>query len=106
MGSDVDLVVLTNCMDIYVTSAIWIDEATDGQARIMRTRKWGPLTERRVRLPSGLEIEFGFAPTSWADIVPVDAGTASVISDGFRIVYDPDGLLTRLVDAVRRQARA
>jgi hypothetical protein len=56
--------------------------------------------ERRVQLASGLLVEYGFAPLTWADVSPVDEGTARVVADGFSVLYDPVGLLTRLVHAV------
>jgi hypothetical protein len=104
MDSDADLIVLTDNKDAYLTGATWVDEAAGSEARFIWTREWGPLTERRVLLPSGFEVEYGFAPTSWADIAPLDAGTASVVLDGFRIVYDPERLLARLIEAVIQTA--
>jgi uncharacterized protein len=58
------------------------------------------VTERRVRLQSGLEVEFGIAPLSWAATDPLDAGTRKVVQGGFRILVDPDGRLTRLQASV------
>ncbi len=39
------------------------------------------------------------AVPAWAE-VPLDAGTEQVISDGIRILYDPEGLLGGAMDAV------
>ena len=65
---------------------------------VVRRAEWGDLTERRIRLPSGLEVEFGFVEPTWADTDPADAGTAEVIADGgLSVAYDPDGLLSRLL---------
>ena len=97
--SDVDLVVLTTGPDAYLEGG-WAAEAV-GPAADVRTRWWGPLLERRFRLPSGLEVELGFAPAGWAD-VPVDPGTERVVDDGFVVLHDPAGLLGRLVEAVAR----
>lgn len=69
-------------------------------AELIRTRRWGPLAERRVALPSGLEIEFGFVPPGWASVDPVDPGTARVVADGCSPVHDPLGAFTRLIAAV------
>lgn len=68
----------------------------------MNTEQWGPLTERRFVLPSGLEVEVGVASPSWVTTDPVDPGTRSVVEGGMSILYDPEGLLVRLVDACRR----
>ncbi len=36
-----------------------------------------------------------------ADTDPLDLGTARVIGDGLRVLYDPDGILTRAEHANR-----
>ncbi len=48
--------------------------------------------ERRVRLPDGLLVEFGIATPEWAAL-PVDPGTAKVITDGCKILT-VNGLIT------------
>jgi hypothetical protein len=57
------------------------------------------MTERRFTLLSGLEVEVGTALPSWAATEPVDAGTSRVVTDGMSVLYDPQGLLARLIDA-------
>jgi predicted nucleotidyltransferase len=99
--SDVDLVVLTAATEHYETSTAWIHDVLLHQAPVTRTRHWGPVIERRLLLPGGFELEFGFTDPSWAQTRPVDSGTARVVGDGFRVLYDPHGILGRLVDAVR-----
>ena len=103
LASDVDLVVLTERSELYMSAADWIEVASGRPGRIIRTKAWGPLTERRVELASGFEVEFGFAPPSWAEVDPLDQGTAQVVADGFAVLYDPMGLLGRLADAVARR---
>lgn len=100
-GSDVDVVLLTDTPAHYLRRTDWVVAAV-GQAgaRLVRTATWGPLTERRVRLRSGLEVEVGVARPAWAAVAPVDPGTAGVVADGFRALHDPDGLLAALVAAV------
>jgi hypothetical protein len=63
------------------------------------------LIERGVLRSSGLEIEFRFAPTAWADSSPADAGTLTIVRDGLVIVYDPESLLARLAEAAGVPAR-
>jgi hypothetical protein len=99
MSSDVDLVVLTD-VESYLDSSDWIPSATGQEGRIVRTRRWGPLIERRIRLASGLLVDVGFVPPSWAATDPLDVGTSRVVADGFRILYDPDRVFGRLVAAV------
>lgn len=92
MDSDVDIVVLTDRAR-YSAAKVWTG-LLGGEA--VRLAEWGPLREVRVRRPSGLEVEVGVAPVSWADTDPVDAGTRRVVGAGHHIVHDPVGVLARL----------
>lgn len=105
MDSDVDLVVLTTAKDHYLGDETWVEEL--GGLRIVRTRDWGPLyTERRFVLPSGLEVEFGIAPPSWATADPSDLNISDDVGNGgLRVVYDPEGILDRFIRACRESLR-
>jgi predicted nucleotidyltransferase len=98
-GSDVDLVVLTDAPAVYTEGKDWVDDLVSGAA-LIQTRDWVAIVERRLRLPSGLEVEVGIGRPAWAR-TPVDPGTLRVVRDGFRAVYDPRGLLAALQAAVR-----
>lgn len=100
---DVDLSILTTEPGRYLEVEAWVRAL--GGGRVVETQAWGPLTERRFVLPSGLEVEAGIAPPSWASTDPVDPGTRGVVRDGFRVVYDPEGLPACLVEACRRNWR-
>jgi predicted nucleotidyltransferase len=92
--SDVDLVVLTPDKAAYTATDGWIEAAIGQRAPVVRRTEWRALTERRLRLASGLEVEFGFVEPSWASLDPIDPGTAEVVIDGGLLpVYDPEGLL-------------
>ena len=101
MDSDIDVVVLTVDEDRYLTGDDWVEKSVGQSAEIVRTQEWGPLTERRVRLASGLEVEFGFTGPEWAATDPVDPGTAGVVLDGCVPLLDPRGLFWGLIGAVR-----
>lgn len=73
MDSDVDLVLLTTAAAYYLDDEARVSEL--GGLRIVNTEQWGPLTERRFVLSSGLEVEVEVAPPSWATTDPVDPGT-------------------------------
>jgi uncharacterized protein len=100
MDSDVDLLVVTDDKEPYLSDGSWVAAAVGGPARFVRTQDWGPLTEWRVALRSGLEVEFDFVPRSWANADPVDTGTARVVGDGCSPLVDPEGVLARLMAAV------
>jgi len=57
------------------------------------------LSAKHVLSDRLLEVEVGIGPLSWAQIDPVDAGTRRVVTDGCRILHDPDGQLQRLLVA-------
>ena len=94
--SDVDLVLLTEDVERYVLHDDW----AAGLGPIVATRRWGALTERRIRLASGIELDVGIAPPKWARINKVDGGTRRVVRDGMRILHDPRGTLAALRQAV------
>ena len=96
MDSDVDIVLLTEDQKPYLEGEAWLHEL--GGVRLLKTCQWGPLTERRFALPSGLEVELGVASPSWASTDPVDEVTRQVVTDGVAVVYDPERLLAQLVD--------
>jgi hypothetical protein len=50
-------------------------------------------------LEDGLEVEVGIAEPVWAATDPVDPGTRRVVTDGLRILHDPDGRLAALAIA-------
>ncbi len=88
---------LTENPGAYVMDEGWITELGGGV--IVRTKPWGAITERRIALPSGLEVDVGIGRPSWAAATPVDPGTRRVVCDGMRVVHDPDGLLRALIGA-------
>jgi hypothetical protein len=99
MESDVDLVLLTCRVERYAENDDWIGDL--GCEAAVRTTAWGAVIERRLRMPSGLELELDVALPCWAAVYPVDSGTRSVVEDGMRVLHDPDGLLRALARIVR-----
>lgn len=99
-GSDVDLILLVDEPDAYVNDEAWIQEL--GASSVVRTKTWGALTERRLALVSGLEVDVGVTALSWASTTAIDPGTRRVVADGIHVVFDPDGVLAQLIAAVRR----
>jgi predicted nucleotidyltransferase len=95
--SDIDLVVLTTNPARYTTEDDWVMDF--GLGNLVQTTDWGAITERRLRLPDGLEIEVAIGHPDWASVDPLEPGTRRVVTDGMRRLYDPDGLLRRLQSA-------
>jgi hypothetical protein len=95
-----DIVVLTNEKARYLDDDEWVAMALVEPAEIVSAQDWGPLSERRVRLSCGLEVEFGFVPPSWAATDPVDPGTASIVRDGCKPIEDSGAVFERLIAAL------
>ena len=89
--SDVDLVLLTD----DPPAQPWPDELE--AVSVIREQWWGTLREHHLRLPDGLVVEVGVAPTSWAAIDPVDAGTLAVVGGVLVALHDPIDLLADLL---------
>ena len=94
--SDVDVVVLTDDPLAYLDRSEW---AAEIGGELIVTRPWGAITERRLRLPSGLEVDVGVGRPSWAAIDPADPGTRAVVQAGLKIIHDPEGMLAALAAA-------
>jgi hypothetical protein len=69
--------------------------------------EYGAVWTRRAWLEPHYEVEFSFAFTTRAAVFSLDPTTARTRSKGWRILYDPKGLLKRLTTAVacRRPSR-
>ena len=101
--SDLDLLVLTTAPAVYRQDSNWLAELN------LPIAGWGDETyglawSRRLELLDDGMVELTFAPLEWAEVAPVDAGTARVIGDGCQILYDPDGRLARLVAKLKRES--
>jgi predicted nucleotidyltransferase len=104
MDSDIDVVILTGDKARYLGDDAWIVEVLGRTSTVIRRQEWGVLTERRVRLPSGLEVELGLVTPTWASTAPLDPGTEAVVRRGCLAIVDPDSLLSRLLAEVHRRA--
>lgn len=95
MDSDLDVMLVSEEPEFYVETDAWAREL--GGVRIVETRRWGPMMERRFVMPSGFEVEVGVGLPSWLD--PADEGVRRTIEDGVSIIYDPKGLLAHSLNA-------
>jgi uncharacterized protein len=105
--SDIDFMLLAMDPESFRADTTWVAEI-DWHAVGTRLQKWqdeeyGAAWSRRIWLTDRcVQVELTFASLSWADREPPDEGTRRVISNGCRILYDPDELLCRLCEAIRR----
>lgn len=92
-GSDVDLVILTSCVNRYLRDRSWV--SVFGEATKCREEDYGRVTSVRAFYGGGLEVEYGFTTPDWAES-PIDAGTLRVVTDGMKVLYDPRGIIGRM----------
>lgn len=97
--SDIDLVVVVDDVGARLASREWLEDF--GEVAHVEHEDWGLVQSLRVHYRHGPEVEFGLAPVEWSR-PPVDAGTASVVRDGLRALFDPDRLLAELLETVSR----
>jgi hypothetical protein len=53
-----------------------------------------------VHLLPAAYVELTFAKCAWPSVDPIDNGTRVVVKNAFQIVFDRDGILAKLVNAV------
>ena len=95
--SDVDLMILTTEVAKYFQNRSWMFQF--GEVEECKVENWGRVTSLRAFYKDGMEVEFNFAAADWADI-PVDTGTYHVVTDGMRIIYDPQSILNALQQGI------
>ena len=91
IGSDVDLILITTHPARYLDHDEWLTELAP-HGRLIRAQQWGAVTERRLRLRTGLHVELNVAHPTWAG-VPLDPGTRRVLAGGARPLHDPHNIL-------------
>src|ERR1700737_5551925 len=69
MDSDVDVILLTDDPVVYIEDEAWTQGL--GASAIIRTQKWGIVTERRLAMPTGLQVDVGLVLPSWASVNPL-----------------------------------
>jgi predicted nucleotidyltransferase len=88
--SDVDVIILTTEVRKYFRDKQWV--SLFGEAEKTEVEHWRRVQTLRAFYTDGNEIEFNFSTPDWTSI-PVESGTRRVVSDGMRILFDPQGIL-------------
>ena len=103
-GSDLDLLLLSDLAPAYRRSRKWltgIDFRKAGfRLRSSEGAAYGAVWSLHIHLYPSARVELAFAGCAWANTNPIDAGTRSVVMDGFRIMFDRNGMLAKLVEAL------
>ena len=100
--SDVDLVLLVDDPRGLIEDHRW--PARFAPVERLKTENWGEVRSVRVWYSGGPEVEFAVASPDWARR-PLDEGTARVLQNGFRSLYDPLLLLSPIAPAPGRNPR-
>ena len=95
--SDVDLVIITNDPQKYLTQTEWT--GTFGIVAKQQIEEYGMLTSLRVWYESGLEVEYGFTIPAWAQ-TPLDEGTREVIEGGMQILFERAALFSLYMKSI------
>lgn len=90
-ASDVDLVIIANDPQKYLTQTEWLRDF--GIVITQKIEDYGKLTSLRVWYESGLEVEYGFTTREWVKS-PLDKGTERVIENGMRVLFEKETLLS------------
>jgi len=102
--SDLDLLLLSELAPNYQPCRTWLTEIDFQKAgfwvRSNESAVYGVVWSHDVHLLPAADLELTFGKCSWASTEPVDSGTRVVVEDAFRIIFDKDGILAKLVDAI------
>jgi uncharacterized protein len=96
--SDIDIIIICTDPSHYLESGDWL--SAFGQIRNAEREDWGLVQSWRVFYLDGTEVEFGITTERWCSEVEISSGTGRVISDGAKIVFDPNDLLANLIVVV------
>ena len=89
--SDVDFCIVSSDPESLLADRSWIAALSAGARVAGALEDYGLV--RSIRVFYGTtEAEFSIAPQAWMEL-PIDRGTAAVMNDGLRILYDPEGRL-------------
>ncbi|MDX1702611.1 MAG: nucleotidyltransferase domain-containing protein [Melioribacteraceae bacterium] len=102
--SDIDLLIIVKDKSVFKATA-WLEEIDFNKIQeeldYYKDEVYGRVWSRHVFLKSKTEIEFSFADKSWTDTDHIDPGTIKVISEGYKIIYDPYQLLKNIVHKIK-----
>jgi uncharacterized protein len=106
--SDIDLMLLSSNPSQFRNSENWINqihwEKAGSTVKDWKDTDYGLAWSRHIYLEDGTKIECSFGHLLWASTNPIDAGTFRVVSDGCRILYDPEDLMAKLMSEIKSQA--
>ena len=104
VDSDIDFVILVADAQSFRATAHWVQEISWTPPIVTWIdASYGLLWSRHCTLEDGTSVELGFASREWASRSPIDPGTAQVLRDGCKVLYDPLSLLEPLCRQAAQQ---
>jgi hypothetical protein len=101
--SDLDLLLLTDLAQDY-RNGTWpaeiVFQNAGFQLQSTDSAIYGVVWSAHLHLMPVADVELTFAKCAWASVDPVDNGTRVVVKDAFQIIFDRDGILAKLVNAL------
>ena len=89
--SDVDLVIITETPQRYITNTEWT--RVFGKSIAQEVEEYGKLTSLRVWYESGLEIEYGFTTREWVQSLS-EKDIKQITNDGLRVLFEKEKILS------------
>ncbi len=96
-ASDIDLVFITDIPEEYLKNTRWAQQF--GKTLRMSKEDWGKVQSIRIWYAQGYEVEFGITDLSWISL-PLEDGTARVISEGMVVLFEKDHCLTSIIKSM------
>lgn len=93
--SDTDFCIVSVDPNCFLENRSWVTEF-GSDARVAGAVEGYNLVQSIRVFYGALEVEFGVADRTWMEL-PIDRETASVMRNGLRILYDPEGRLEKAV---------
>jgi Streptomycin adenylyltransferase len=102
MDAGIDVMFLTVSPSLFRQDHNWMNEISwsivDTKIQNWQDQDRGMVWSRHISLEDGTKVKFSFGFPFWASIDIVDFGTAQVINSGCQILYDPENLLSQLIN--------
>lgn len=99
-GSDIDICIVSSLPESLLKDLSWLRLLGQSPSMVGSTEDYGLVTSLRV-FYGKTDVELAIAGQVWMDL-PIDHETARVMSDGLRILYDPQGRLQKAVSFAAR----
>jgi uncharacterized protein len=96
--SDIDLMIICDVPEYYLSNVDW--STRFGKIQKAEREDWGLVQTWRVVYDPDMEVEYNFTTTQWCCDTELAQGTGRVISEGVRVVYDPERTIETVIEKI------